>query len=80
MTTYSARILKLSKRDALCVGLSLAQVGEFSFILALTGLNNGLISDINYQIFLSVSILTMALTPFLLDNKLKMVTKIFPND
>ncbi len=80
VTTYSARILKLSKRDALCVGLSLAQVGEFSFILALTGLNNGLISDINYQIFLSVSILTMALTPFLLDNKLKMVTKIFPND
>jgi len=80
ITTLSARVLKLSRNNALCVGLSLAQVGEFSFILALTGLNNGLISELNYQIFLSVSILTMALTPFLLEHKQNMANKIFGNE
>jgi len=80
VTSLSARVLGLSRKNAFCVGLSLAQVGEFSFILALTGLNNGLISELNYQIFLSVSILTMALTPFLLENKQKMADKILSNE
>jgi CPA2 family monovalent cation:H+ antiporter-2 len=80
VTTLSARVLKLSRNNALCVGLSLAQVGEFSFILALTGLSNGLISELNYQIFLSVSILTMALTPFLLERKKEIVIKIFGDE
>jgi CPA2 family monovalent cation:H+ antiporter-2 len=80
VTTLSARVLKLSRNNALYVGLSLAQVGEFSFILALTGLTNGLISELNYQIFLSVSILTMALTPFLLEHKKEIVIKIFGDE
>ncbi|MPR36293.1 cation:proton antiporter [Salmonirosea aquatica] len=60
--------LNVSRRTAFAVGLSLAQIGEFSFVLSKSGLDVGLISETNYQIFLSVSILTMILTPFILNN------------
>lgn len=47
-------------------GLALFQVGEFSFILSKIGLQYQLISDHHYQYFLAVSILTMGLTPFVM--------------
>lgn len=53
-------------RTAVIAGISLSQVGEFSFILAKTGSGLNLISADFYQMFLSVSILTMAATPFLI--------------
>lgn len=53
-------------RVSLQTGIHLAQIGEFSFILALAGKSAGLISDGHYQIFLSTSVMTMILTPFLL--------------
>jgi monovalent cation:H+ antiporter-2, CPA2 family len=51
---------------ALQVGLGLAQVGEFAFVLSRSGLKLGLIDDSEYQVFLSASVLSMILTPFLL--------------
>ncbi|MBF0110807.1 MAG: cation:proton antiporter [Magnetococcales bacterium] len=45
------------------VGLALAQVGEFSFVLAKEGMSQGLLSPMSHQFFLAVSILTMALAP-----------------
>ncbi|OQY00583.1 MAG: hypothetical protein B6I20_08550 [Bacteroidetes bacterium 4572_117] len=48
---------------ALRAGLILAQIGEFSFILAKIGQSNKLIDDYYYQLFLAVAILSMSLTP-----------------
>ncbi len=48
------------------IGLSLAQVGEFSFILARLGLTNAIITPAHYQLFLSVAITSMALSPMLI--------------
>jgi CPA2 family monovalent cation:H+ antiporter-2 len=56
----------LPLRNAAAVGLALGQIGEFSFILAKTGQEFGLLLPDRYQMFLAVSILTMALTPFLI--------------
>ncbi len=53
-------------RSAALVGLALSQVGEFSFILSKLGLDNGLLDSSMYQLFLATSILTMALSPFLI--------------
>jgi CPA2 family monovalent cation:H+ antiporter-2 len=47
-------------------GIHLAQIGEFSFVLAIAGKTAGLISENHYQIFLSASVITMILTPFLI--------------
>jgi CPA2 family monovalent cation:H+ antiporter-2 len=57
---YSLRIMVL-------VGVAISQIGEFSFILSKVGLDNNLLTPHIYQIFLSVSILTMALTPLLIN-------------
>lgn len=58
--------LGASLRTSLLAGLSLSQVGEFSFILSKTGLAFGLIEQNVYQLFLSISVLSMALTPFII--------------
>ncbi len=50
----------------LMTGLSLAQVGEFSFVLAAAGLPLGLFAGDDYQRFLSVAALSMMATPFLI--------------
>lgn len=57
--------LRLPLRVAILTGLGLAQVGEFSFILAQAGLNFNLLSSDYYNSFLASTIFTMTLTPFL---------------
>lgn len=53
-------------RTMALTGLALSQVGEFSFVLAKSGLEVGLMTAEHYQIFLAVSILTMVATPAML--------------
>jgi CPA2 family monovalent cation:H+ antiporter-2 len=53
-------------RIALLVGLSLAQIGEFSFVLGGLGANYGLLHNATYQTFLGAAICTLLLTPFLI--------------
>lgn len=64
IAAFAARILGFPLRTALMAGISLFQVGEFSLLLSKTGLEYGLLNEELYQYFLSVSILSMALTPF----------------
>ena len=60
------RILGYSLRVSTMTAIGLAQIGEFSFILAKTGVPEGLLSGLDYQRFLAVSILSMIATPFLI--------------
>lgn len=53
-------------RIGILVGFALAQIGEFSFILSKTGLDYGIIAQEDYQLFLAVSVLTLAATPFMM--------------
>jgi CPA2 family monovalent cation:H+ antiporter-2 len=55
-----------SIRLGVVLGLGLAQIGEFSFILAKAGINFKLLSPAEGQIFLAASILSMIATPFLI--------------
>ncbi len=59
----SVRILGYSPKTAVLVAFSLAQIGEFSFVLARSGLEYNLMTTDTYQIFLAASVLTMSLTP-----------------
>lgn len=56
----------LALRTAVMVGLSLSQIGEFSFILSREGLAHGLLGQEAYAVFLAVAALCMAVTPFLM--------------
>jgi len=53
-------------RAGILAGVSLAQVGEFSFVLAQQGEQTGLLVGEAYQVFLAVSVLTMVITPLLM--------------
>ena len=45
------------------VGLGLSQIGEFSFVLARSGLTSGALSKPSYDLALTSTVLTMALSP-----------------
>lgn len=63
----AVRALGRSLRISLMTGLGLAQVGEFSFVLAQAGYPQGLLSTSDYQRFIAASILSMIASPFLIE-------------
>lgn len=66
VAAVAARSLRRSVEVSLMTGMGLAQVGEFSFVLAGVALPVGLLGPSEYQIFLAASILTMLGTPFVI--------------
>ncbi|HEY4491273.1 MAG TPA: cation:proton antiporter, partial [Acidobacteriota bacterium] len=57
-------LFKSTFRISLITAFSLAQVGEFSFLLAEEGMKHQILPEPLYQGFLASSVLTMFLTPF----------------
>ncbi len=62
----AAAIMRYPPRTVILTGMALFQVGEFAFILSKVGIENGLLTQEMNQYFLSVSIITMLLTPFVI--------------
>ncbi len=62
-------------RTSLRVGMGLAQIGEFSFIIAALGLNLGVTSKFLYPIAVMVSVITTLLTPYLIKSSDGLVTQ-----
>jgi CPA2 family monovalent cation:H+ antiporter-2 len=62
----AVRFLGFPLRIAVMTGLGLAQIGEFSFVLAKAGQGTELLPGADYQIFLAASILSMIATPLLI--------------
>jgi len=58
--------MKYPLRIGILTGLGLAQIGEFSFVLAQAGLNFKLFPDDFYNSFLATTIFSMILTPLLI--------------
>lgn len=68
-------------RTAMRVGMSLAQIGEFSFIIATLGLTLKVTGEFLFPIAVAVSVLTTLLTPYLIraaDPALRAITAITP--
>lgn len=59
-------VLKYPPKVVLLTGLSLFQVGEFAFILSKVGIYYKLLNETTNQYFLSVSIISMIITPFII--------------
>lgn len=73
---FAAFSLGFPLRIVILVGLALCQVGEFSFVLAREGIQYKILSDEIFQLFLAVSIITMALTPFIMILSVRLSDKI----
>jgi CPA2 family monovalent cation:H+ antiporter-2 len=65
-TTVGALITGQTLRTSVQVGFGLAQIGEFSFIIAGLGLALGVTSDFIYPIGVAVSLVTTFTTPYLI--------------
>ena len=55
---------RLDRATSLTVGASLAQIGEFSFILAALGLSLGALSQTTHDLILAAALLSISLNPF----------------
>ncbi|MFM7423710.1 MAG: cation:proton antiporter [Elainella sp.] len=71
--TPLVRLFGYSLKTSLIVGLGLAQIGEFSFVLASKGQELGLVSRRVYLLLLGTTAVTLVLTPFVL----RLVPKLF---
>ena len=58
-------ILGHTFQGTVLIGLALSQVGEFSFVLAKIGFDRSILPGFYYHLFLSVAVITIALTPLL---------------
>lgn len=64
--TVVSLLLAAPLRASLIAGLSLSQIGEFSFVLSKVGVSHGLMTHESHQLFLAVAIFSMILTPLLI--------------
>jgi CPA2 family monovalent cation:H+ antiporter-2 len=64
-------LVGLSRRSALGMGLGLAQLGEFSFVLLNEGLNQEVLSPLDYNRVLFIALGTLIVTPLLLRSGLQ---------
>ena len=63
-----ARLFSLDNRQALATGITLSQVGEFSFVLAATAASGGLLTTDTVDLLISVIIVLMLITPYLISH------------
>jgi len=71
---FVVRLFGHARSTALMISASLAQIGEFSFILADLGINLGLLSERGRDLILGTSIITILANPFLVS----LATRIHP--
>jgi CPA2 family monovalent cation:H+ antiporter-2 len=67
MVSGTAFLLGHTFRGTVMVGFALSQVGEFSFLLASMGLTYKLITPFHYQLFLATAVISMGLSPLLIN-------------
>ena len=63
-----ARLFRLDNRQALATGITLSQVGEFSFVLAATAARGGVLATNTVDLLFSVIIVLMLVTPYLISH------------
>ncbi|MCS7003714.1 MAG: cation:proton antiporter [Cytophagales bacterium] len=66
---FAAKTLGINTYEAILVGFSICQIGEFSFVLMKSGVDYGVLPIELNQYFLSIAVLTMAITPLLINKQ-----------
>jgi len=64
---FTVRLLNFNFKYCFLTAMALAQIGEFSFVLARVGLANQLLGAEAFQVFVASSVLTIIITPLLLE-------------
>lgn len=75
-TTGGAIISGQPMKQSVQVGMSMAQIGEFAFIVATLGLSLGVISDFLFPVAVGASAITTFTTPYMINFSEKTYTRI----
>lgn len=81
-TTAGAILSGQTLKQSIHVGMSMAQIGEFAFIVATLGMSLGVISDFMFPVAVGASALTTFTTPYMIkysDNFYNFIERILPN-
>lgn len=82
-TTMGAVLSGQSLKQSVQVGMSMAQIGEFAFIVASLGLSLNVISDFLFPVAVGVSAVTTFTTPYMIktsDRAYRFIEKILPDN
>jgi CPA2 family monovalent cation:H+ antiporter-2 len=70
------KLIHNTNQNAILTGLALFQVGEFAFIISKVGIEYELLNPVTNQYFLSVSVVSMLITPFVIIFSEKIAVKL----
>ncbi|QDT98619.1 cation:proton antiporter [Gimesia aquarii] len=71
--TIALKLTGLPIRQAFGMGISLAHVGEFAFVLVLLGLESGVLTNVDYQNVVAIAVGSLIVTPPLMRFGLRFV-------
>ncbi|MCA9159084.1 MAG: cation:proton antiporter [Planctomycetales bacterium] len=71
--TIALRATRLSVRRSLGMGIGLAHIGEFAFVLVLLGMQAGVLTEVDYQRVVAIAVGSLILTPPLMKAGLRIV-------
>ncbi|ABL64965.1 cation:proton antiporter [Chlorobium phaeobacteroides] len=78
LVTGVSLFLGYSMRVSMMAGMALAQIGEFSFVLAQTGMKSHLINQEVFQAMLAIIVVTMIVTPAMIAVAPKVADQVVP--
>ena len=73
-------VFKVASRDSWAAGFKLCQMGEFSFVLAALAVTHEVISPEVSSFLISVGILSMAITPYMIEHSLRFAKRLSQRD
>ncbi|MBQ4828586.1 cation:proton antiporter [Alteromonas sp. MMG017] len=79
MVRVAAAFVKTNPLDAWSAGIKLCQIGEFSFVIAALATTYGVLTTGQSSLIVSMGVLSMALTPWLMNNSLVFAKRIVAN-
>ncbi|OFI35324.1 cation:proton antiporter domain-containing protein [Alteromonas lipolytica] len=80
LVRLSASVFSISPIDGWSAGLKLCQVGEFSFVIASLASSHSVITATQSSILISIGVISMAFTPWLVENSLALAQKLSPEN
>ena len=78
LVRLSASVFSISSIDGWSAGLKLCQVGEFSFVIASLASSHSVITPTQSSILISMGVISMALTPWLVEHSLELAQRLSP--
>lgn len=80
LVRLASMLVKTDSIDGWSAGVKLCQIGEFSFVIAALATTHGVLSTQQSSLIISMGVISMALTPWLMSNSVLIAKRIVKSD